>query len=214
MKFPLSSTLSILGKLSVLLCFGVLLSACAVGNKYDYKNQAIDLKATSSQTVAVAVVDQRTYVTSGEKTPDFVGLYRGGFNNPFDVVTESGEPLSDDLAFSIASALGANNIDTKILKTTPTSKRADAKAALPLMENARTLIVYLLEYKSDQGYYTHVLYNVEAEVVDKDGTVLGTNKISDDRAQGPDFTGKTVQAALVGVMQELIGDPQIVNALQ
>ncbi|MEH6548066.1 MAG: hypothetical protein V7701_16640, partial [Sneathiella sp.] len=97
-NFPLK----LVSKLGVILAFGILLSACAVGNKYDYKDQPIDLAASSDQKIGVSVVDQRIYIVSGEKPADFVGLQRGGFGNPFDVNTKSGGPMADSFAFAIA----------------------------------------------------------------------------------------------------------------
>ncbi len=90
-----------------LLLLLLLLTGCAVGNRYDYRSSRISLplNATDQRSLALQVKDVRPYVVSGEKKASFVGLQRGGFGNPFDVTTGSGEPLADEMAAAIAGAL-------------------------------------------------------------------------------------------------------------
>jgi len=84
----------------------LLCSGCAVGVKHKYDHQALDLPAASSgKTVEVAVLDQRPYVVSNEKSPNFVGVSRGGSSNPVNVETESGQPLAANMGADIVSAL-------------------------------------------------------------------------------------------------------------
>jgi hypothetical protein len=86
---------------------GVLLGGCAVDNSHRYDLGDAEFQVESNKTVAVAVVDTRPYVLSGEKTANFSGLMRGGFGNPFDVTTDSGRALAEDLTISIVRALNA-----------------------------------------------------------------------------------------------------------
>jgi hypothetical protein len=80
------------------------LSGCAVGNQHQYAGVAPDLTLKATHSVAVVVVDRRPYVVSGDKDPDFVGLQRGGFGNPFDVTTASGKALASDIADDVTAA--------------------------------------------------------------------------------------------------------------
>ena len=63
----------------------LLIAGCAAGNQYDYSGSDLALPITGSGDIGVAVLDVRPYVLNGDKKPDFVGLQRGGFGNPFDV---------------------------------------------------------------------------------------------------------------------------------
>jgi hypothetical protein len=74
-------------------CLCLLNGACAVGvqHKYDATDAQIEAKPTGI--VAVAVQDARSYILSGNKTPNFVGNSRGGYYNAFDVTTTTGKPL-------------------------------------------------------------------------------------------------------------------------
>lgn len=70
------------------------------------------MEAHGTITVAVATHDQRPYVVGGNKKPNFVGLSRGGYGNPFDVVTVSGNPLADGFSESISRSLAARGFKT------------------------------------------------------------------------------------------------------
>ena len=73
-------------------------TGCAIGNQYDYRTANVSLPLTGDGVLGVGVLDNRSYVLSGEKEPNFVGLQRGGFANPFNVTTASGKPLTDDMS--------------------------------------------------------------------------------------------------------------------
>src|SRR5437899_535946 len=93
-----------------LLCV-VVFGGCAVGVKHQYDNITPETKFQTRAKIAVGVHDQRNYVVYGQKSPTFVGLSRGGFGNPFDVNTASGQALANDFRNSIANGLsraGAN----------------------------------------------------------------------------------------------------------
>ncbi|USG62058.1 hypothetical protein NBZ79_03605 [Sneathiella marina] len=209
-----------LSKLGVLLAFGVLLSACAVGNKYDYKNQPIDLAASSDQKIGVSVVDQRIYIVSGEKTPDFVGLQRGGFGNPFDVSTKAGGPMADSFAFAIADGLKSRGIDAGVVIASPTSNRSEARGQVIAGDFSKYLIVYLSEWKSDTLVNVKFIYDVTAEVLDKNGGVLAVNKLDNTEVLGgdfgnpPAFAKENIPIAFQRVMKDLISDPAILDALK
>ena len=79
--------------LVLLLFVGVLASGCAVGNTHRYDWGDANLSIETDKTVAVSILDARSYVQSGAKLPNFVGLQRGGFGVPFGVTTRSGRPV-------------------------------------------------------------------------------------------------------------------------
>ena len=69
---------------------------CAVGNTHAYSTILANPTLAGTSAVNVATHDRRDSVQSGEKSPDFVGLQRGGFGNPFNVKTTGGRPLADE----------------------------------------------------------------------------------------------------------------------
>ena len=75
----------------------LMICGCAVGNRHDYASAVANVQTLGNYAVGVATLDQRTYVLTADKGPNFVGLQRGGFGNPFDVITENRRPLSDNV---------------------------------------------------------------------------------------------------------------------
>ncbi|MBI5165918.1 MAG: hypothetical protein HY985_18710 [Magnetospirillum sp.] len=138
---------------------------CAFGNTIDYKNAAPALTAGTAKTVAVAVTDQRPYVVAGSNTPQWVGMIRGGFGNPFGVHTASGDPFASDVAVAVAAGLKAQNVRA-VVASSDADRTAD-----------RILRVTIREWKSDSMYNTSVLYDLGAEVTDASGKVLGRNDV-------------------------------------
>ncbi|MEA3643938.1 MAG: hypothetical protein VBE63_29025, partial [Lamprobacter sp.] len=51
-----------------------LLGGCAIGNTYEYRLPRMPLPVEGSSSIGLAVTDQRPYILSGDKEPDFVGL--------------------------------------------------------------------------------------------------------------------------------------------
>src|SRR6266850_4068485 len=80
-------------------------SGCAVGNRYAYHTVVASPQVSGSTAVAVAALDQREYVRSGDKPPQFVGVQRGGFGNPFDVRTGDDKPLADAMTTALVNTL-------------------------------------------------------------------------------------------------------------
>src|SRR3546814_17022357 len=116
--------------LAFVLCMGVLLGGCAVGNTHRYDLGDAQFQVNSSKSIAVAVVDVRPYVLDGDKAPDFSGLMRGGFGNPFDVTTDSGQPLSADFTASIVAALQRDGNAAVAVPIAPNTGEADARHPL------------------------------------------------------------------------------------
>src|SRR2546428_256286 len=83
----------------------LLLSGCAIGNRYAYQTVVASPQVSGTTAVSIATYDQREYVRSGTKDPQFVGLQRGGYGNPFDVRTEGDRPLADAMTTALVNTL-------------------------------------------------------------------------------------------------------------
>jgi hypothetical protein len=143
------------------------LSGCAFGRHVDYSAVGPTLHVASDKEVAVAVYDARPYVLSGGKNPQFVGVRRGGYYNPFNVNTVSGKPLAADLQQSIMTALAKSDIRT-VAQEYRSPPRSDN-------EGQRLLVLRVKEWKTDTYSRTRFHYDIEASVFDSTGRVLGTH---------------------------------------
>ena len=147
----------------ITLAFAILTSGCAIGVKHDYAYPDANWDVSTDKTVAVAVQDRRSYIVDNGKTPDFVGLSRGGFGNPFDVVTASGNALSADMTTAIVGGLKARNIRAQPVAVPPGHTPAQTKEALMGSGAARALLITLQEWKTDTFVATRLLYNFRAQ---------------------------------------------------
>lgn len=203
----------------ILACFAaMLLSACAIGNQHDYTSAAPQLTVKGSGTAVVAVQDERSYILDHDKKENFSGLYRGGFGNPFDVTTKSGNPLSADFRNTIVSALKSRGIDAEPVETILGLSRDDATKALLAQGKDHALLFVITEWKSDTYFNTALHYNLTLTVFDKGGAAVAESKISRKDDLGPAALPKDARIAVAQAYQEtletLLNDPKVVEALQ
>ena len=127
-------------KTLLILIAAIVLTGCAVGNKHVYNDIEVITDAKSGKTVSVATVDQREYVVSGQSKPEFVGMQRGGFGNPFDVLTASGRPLSSEFTAAVRNALERNGVKVFSLDTKPSNATQPAMAELVVAPGGAEII--------------------------------------------------------------------------
>lgn len=187
-----------------------ILGGCAVGVTHQYSNAALQIKATTGSKLGIGVQDRRLYVVTKEKPESFVGLSRGGFGNPFIVRTASGEPLADDISKSIQAALSNNGVNVSAINI-PVG--IDEVAAT----NGKAVLIELNEWKADTYMSTTLTYDVLALVIDVDGKVISSKKISGSENLGgsamnpPEHSRKAVPIAFRRKIEELFSAPEIAN---
>lgn len=197
----------------VLLVGALMLSACAIGNQYDYRSMTPPVAAKGEKSVAVAITDERPYIVSGDKPPSFIGLQRGGYGNPFDVNTVSGQPMISDMADGLVRTLKSRGFDARKMATQP-----GRLLKAPSTEDDRTLHIALLEWKSDVFSQITLNWNMIVRVFDASGAVLA--EVSDQGQQGvgggafQDEKSRLTIAAANTKFAELLNKPEIKAALE
>ncbi len=203
----------------------ILSAGCASGNKFNYSDVIADLSASGAKAVGVATHDQRAYIKSGEKNPDFVGLMRGGLNftfgAPHNVTTASGHPMAADMTRALASSLSKKGFKAVPIVVTQTDDQNAVLEKLKASGAERLVLLTLNEWKSDTYHNTALQYDVSLKVYDQAGNVLSEKKI-----QGKDdlggtlwgdpvsFAEKAIPPAFKGKIEELLNNPSIANTLQ
>lgn len=193
-----------------------LLGGCAVGVTHQYNSTALQIKATTGSKLGIGVQDRRLYVVTKEKPENFVGLSRGGFGNPFTVRTASGEPLADDVSKSIQAALAKNGVN---VSTISIPAGLDETAAIKLLtaSGGKAVLIELNEWKADTYMSTTLTYDVRALVIDVNGKVISSKKISGSENLGgsainpPEHSRKAVPIAFRRKIEELFSAPEIAN---
>ena len=205
--------------LSLSVCI-LTVAGCAVGNKHQYAGVTPSLTLESAHSTAVAVQDHRPYIIDHDKDEDFVGLQRGGFGNPFDVTTKSGKPLATDIRNVIISALKKLDINATPVDIKPTMPEANAKQALLAAGTDRALFLRMDEWKADTYANTALHYDMHLSVLDRQGGLLAeSSQVGEDNLGGsawnpPAHAESAVPVAFKRILENLLNDPKIVNALR
>jgi hypothetical protein len=171
----------------------------AYGRTENVQNAWPAVSGYTKSNIEVMVLDQRPYVLSHDKSATFVGLQRGGYGNPFDVATSSGQPLAADLETAIRQGFENAGISTSAHASVGQTK-ASAPGHLLLM-------IAVAEWKSDTFTTTSFAYDLSATVFDTQGKLLGTQRISATRNISSGVDGGR-QA-----LSELLGSKTIASAL-
>jgi hypothetical protein len=148
------------------------LSGCVVGQKIEMDYTASPSAVTEPNSVSVSVVDARPYVVNGDKDPSFIGKYRAGLGNPWDVSTENNVPLAELLAADVEEAVRSLGFGTQ-----PT-------------DSDRFLIVYIRDWNFDAYVDGRFWYELDVEVMDADNAVIASSKVKDAKhIDGSFWTG-------------------------
>jgi hypothetical protein len=203
----------------VLLVLAVASIGCAAGNHHAYDQGDVFLYDHGSGQVALAVQDCRPAVVSGEKTPDFVGLQRGGFGNPFDVTTESGQPLAEDATVGLRRSLMAAGYHVRPMSTVTSQSFRDVVEDLERTHAPRLLIVRINQWKADTAVKTGLEYNLTVDVMDGRGarlaraTVRGRDDLGGSLLATPAHAKEVAPRAFWTKMTRLMNEDVVSKAL-
>lgn len=204
----------------MMLAAGAALGGCAVGNKHAYTGATPELAVSGTRVAVVAVRDARAYVLSGRRAPDYAGLTRGGFGDPRDILTESGNPLAADFGTTIAAALRAKGFKTTVLEGSVPGSPEGIAAAVKKAGAERMAIVILVEWKSDTYMSTDLIYDLALRLYDDAGKELGATRLTGrdnlggDAVNPPGHAKTAVPAAYRRILEQLFSAQPIVNSLK
>jgi hypothetical protein len=191
------------------------LGGCAVGQKISYQDAKPELRPADTIALGLATVDQRSKVAK----PDFVGVFRGGFGNPFPVGTASGNPLSAEMSQALAASLSAKGYNVTTLQTERLEEEKAILARLAATKARRLVLLTLRDWWSDTLVGTLLNYDITLGVFNGDGTPLAHKTMQGKQdlgrsAMNPYGYAKTaVPQGFAKMMQELFSDAEIEKAL-
>ena len=195
----------------------LVVTGCAIGNSYDYRQANASLPLTGSGELGVGVVEMRSYVLDGDKTPNFIGLQRGGFGNPFDVKTSSGKPMTDDMSDVLSRALNSAGYTVNQLYFSSPDSAVIADIIVK-GNKEKNVILMVKEWKTDVMMNFRLIYDLDLQVVDSQGNVLASNALEgDEKLSGAGFesqNSKSAAAAFETKLGRLFNNPEILAALQ
>ena len=135
----------------------------------------IPVKASEQRTLILAVEDRRPYVLSGDKEPSFVGLQRGGFGEPWDVTTDSGKPLTEDM--SVAIVKGLEDAGYTVVNVPANNDKVFLVKAASKNNASRIVILKVRDWKSDVFMGVTLHANLQLKVLDAEGKLLAGSSI-------------------------------------
>ena len=149
-----------------------LLSGCVAGQsiKLSYTpDPAVNSPAT--EPVTLVVRDQREYVTNRDKDPWYLGHYRAGFGNTWDVANYGKAPLEDQFRSDLHRELQTLGFT------------GDAASQ-------NTLTISIREWNFDAATNGRLWYEIRVAVTDRSGRVTAESTIKDQRIiRGSAMTG-------------------------
>lgn len=191
-----------------------ILGGCAVGQRLSYQSALVPMpRIVSNIPVAIAIQDKRPYIVSRNKPESFVGLMRGGFGNPFDVKTTSGQPMAFEMREAIVSSMRAKGIDVKAVTVSPDDGSDRVQRALIATGAGRLVLVTLTEWKSDTMLNTTLIYDVTVLVMNEKGVELARAHSNGRDNIGPS-PHSSVGPAFSRKFEALFDDEKIVQALK
>jgi hypothetical protein len=215
---------------TMLLTAAIALGGCATGdkatgskptgNKHDYSGKTPDFAVSGTRVAVVAVRDARSYVTSGRWTPEFAGVTRGGFGDPVDILTESGNPLAVDFGTTIAAALKAKGFKATVLEGSVPGNAEGIAAVLKKAGAERLVVVLIEEWRSDTFVNTTLDFGLDLQVYDGAGKVLGATQLTGrqdlggDKADPAGHARSAVPAAYRRILEQLFSAEPIVASLK
>jgi hypothetical protein len=156
-----------------LLVFVVALTGCVAGQNINLQYDPTPKQgAALHQTVAVTVEDKRSYVTDGDKQPWYIGHYRAGFGNTWDVTTRDKVPFATQVKADLQKELTSLGF----------TEGSDS--------HAKRVTVVIKDWNFDAMVNGKLWYDLEITVRSSDGAVLATSDVKDERViKGSIWTG-------------------------
>lgn len=194
-------------------------AGCAIGNThtFNYRPQETSEPGRGTTVLVFAVKDERPYIVAGEEPASFVGEQRGGFGNPFNVLTSDGRPFAQHVAETVERDLEAAGF-----KVLASDRLAEGEIGGFLAEQGanRAVAVVMREFNSNTYNNIDLEWDFVATVYDADGkelhrsTEIGKTTLTGSLWNPPKAAKERVPPFFYDLIHKLIaGDPEVVRAL-
>jgi len=190
-------------RLLIIFAFPLILGGCVVGQDISMDYSGRTVAVDEANTVRVAVADERPFIKNGDKDPWYIGKYRAGFGNPWDVTTENDVPLAEVVADDLADAL-----------------REEGFATVTSAES-RVLDVKIDDWNFDGYQNGRFWYDLDVTVYTGDGRTVANERFADEIViKGTLLSGAKggFERDMPGIYREIVAavvtDNEILSALR
>lgn len=127
--------------------------------------------------LAIAVLDSRPDVVSGDRKETFIGLTRSLYGIPYPVQTASKKPFAAELANLAAKGLKSGGTPPQVVTVSPYYGRPRAIDTLKSTSADRLVLIEIRDWWSDTLIHTDLNYDLSLTVLNGEGEELGTTAL-------------------------------------
>jgi hypothetical protein len=195
-----------------LILASILLTGCAGGRSYDYTLISLDpnLKGGNEE-IALGVHDQREYVKSGEKYPQYVGTQRSPAYVPWNINTKSGLPMADDFLMNISKSLKSEGYKVNAVSLPEKENKEQVMVRLKKTGDNRLLLFTINEWFFDVWHKTRMSYSMKLEVFDNEGRLLANAAV--EKEMWDDKDNAVPDLEFKSAVEQLLINDKIVKGL-
>jgi hypothetical protein len=164
-------------------------------------------------TLALAVLDARPDVVSGERQETFVGFTRSLYGIPFPYHTRSKKPFAQDLADLVSRALKQGKTPAQVVAVSPFPGRQAAIDALRKSGAERLVLLEIRDWWSDTLMRTDLHYDLLLTIFNSQGQELGSNVSigHDELGRGQQ---KVIAAATTRILETLFTGETVIASFK
>lgn len=159
------------------------LTACVAGQHLKMDHTPMEPEAVTARAgaVLVTVEDKRSYVLSREKKDYYIGHYRAGFGNVWDVTTYQKIPLKEQIKSDLSEEL--------------------LNMGFVAPASGKKLLVSIIEWNFDGYQNGRFWYEIRVDVLNGSGDILTTSHLKDEVV----IKGTVMSGAKGGFEREMPG---------
>lgn len=206
--------------LGAVLLTSVLAFGCGSGSRVAYDSVQINLPFVGKQHVAVATLDERPSVKSGEHPPSFTGTVRTDAGAASPVATASGRAFADDVSEVVARGLGRSGY--RVDRVTPSASHSAEQIfeALEATGASHLVLVVVREWQTVTFQNTEVRYDLALQIRNPAGALQGessrrgTDQLPPAHSDAEDARAGASRNALEQKLNLLFAEPRVVAAFE
>lgn len=191
----------------------IVLVGCAFGHTTSYQGVLSFNPSYRIPGAALSVVDKRPYVLDGQSPPSYSGSVRSLYGIPYNQLTASGKPLSEELQKLLVRTLAKNGYHVENGPFLPMTLSEQQCRRMLSKTGKKSILFVLKEWRTDV-YMTPVFdYDLTMLVVDKHGAVISQATEKGELGLGPGKASKNLAGAEILVLSKLFNKEEIKAAL-
>ena len=159
----------------------------------------LTLSAPFEGTMALAVLDARPDIVSGERKETYIGFTRSLYGVPFPYHTRSKKPFAQDLSDLVSRALKQGKNPAEVILVSPFKGRQAAIDALRKSGAERLILLEIRDWWSDTLIRTDLHYDLLLTILNAQGQELGSNV-----AIGNDELGRGQQRVIASATNRIL----------